>query len=96
MLLERTLGSTGKERTGMRNSHRVFLTAFPGFILVLQAMCAFASGREGEALVKPVLWIVTIVAGGPRADVVRGAIEARRLEAREAAGVGLRGGGDAL
>ena len=45
----------------MRNSRRVFLTAFPGFVLVLQSMCAFASGREGEALVRPVLWIVAIV-----------------------------------
>ena len=45
----------------MRNSRRVFLTAFPGFVLALQAMCAFASGREGDALVEPVLWIVAIV-----------------------------------
>ena len=45
----------------MRNSRRVFLTAFPGFVLVLPSMCAFASGREGEALVQPVLWIVAIV-----------------------------------
>jgi len=45
----------------MRNSRRVFLTAFSGFVLVLQAMCAFASGREGEALVEPILWIVAIV-----------------------------------
>lgn len=45
----------------MRNSRRVFLTAFPGFVLALQAMCAFASGREGEALVEPVRWIVAIV-----------------------------------
>ena len=45
----------------MRNSRRVFLTAFPGFVLVLQSMCAFASGREGEALVQPVLWIVATV-----------------------------------
>ena len=33
---------------------------------------------------------------GPRADVVRGAIEAGRLEAREPAGVRLGGSGDAL
>ena len=32
----------------------------------------------------------------PRADVVRGAIEACRLEAREPAGVRLGGGGDAV
>lgn len=44
-----------------RISRRVFLTAFPGFVLVLQAACAFASGREGEALVEPVRWIVAIV-----------------------------------
>ena len=43
------------------NNRGVFLTAFPGFVLVLQATCAFASGREGEALVAPVLWIVAIV-----------------------------------
>jgi len=35
-------------------------------------------------------------ASGPRADVVRGAIEACRLDAREPAGVRLRGGGDAV
>ena len=34
--------------------------------------------------------------GRPRADVVRGAIEACRLEAREPAGVRLGGGGDAV
>jgi hypothetical protein len=45
----------------MRNSRLVLLTTFPGFVLVLQAMCASASGREGEALVEPVLWIVAIV-----------------------------------
>jgi len=45
----------------MRNSRRVLLTAIPGFVLVLQATCAFASGREGEALVAPILWIVAIV-----------------------------------
>jgi hypothetical protein len=43
------------------NSRRGFLTAFPGFVLVLQPTWAFASGREGEALVQPVLWIVAIV-----------------------------------
>ncbi len=45
----------------MRNSRRVFLTAFPGLVLVLDTMCAFASGREGEAFVEPVRWIVAIV-----------------------------------
>ena len=45
----------------MHNSRRVFLTAFAGFVLVLQPMCAFASGREGEAFVEPVRWIVSIV-----------------------------------
>ena len=35
-------------------------------------------------------------ASGPWADVVRGAIEAYRLEAREPAGVRLGGGGDAV
>src|SRR6266567_8382011 len=35
-------------------------------------------------------------ASGPRADVVRGAIEACRLEAREPAGVRLGGGGHAV
>ena len=33
---------------------------------------------------------------GPWADVVRGAVEASRLEAREPAGVRLGGGGDAV
>jgi hypothetical protein len=44
----------------MSNSRRVFLTASTGFVLLQQAMCAFAS-REGEALVQPVLWIIAIV-----------------------------------
>jgi dihydrofolate reductase len=35
-------------------------------------------------------------AGGPRAGVVRGALEASRLEARGPAGVWLGGGGDAV
>jgi hypothetical protein len=35
-------------------------------------------------------------AGGLRTDVVLRAVEAHRLETREPAGVGLRGGGDAL
>jgi hypothetical protein len=56
-----TLSSTEKERTAMRNSRRGFLTALPGFVLVQQAMCAFASGREGAALVEPVRWILAIV-----------------------------------
>lgn len=47
----------------MRDSHRVFLIATTGFVLALQAMSAFASGREGEALVQPILWIVAIVLG---------------------------------
>lgn len=47
-------------RTHRRNSRRVFATGFAGIVLVLQAMCAFAS-REGEALVQPVLWIIGIV-----------------------------------
>ena len=55
----------------MRKSRRVFATGSAGIVLVLQAMCAFAS-REGEALVQPVLWIswtvlvtfVTLVIGG--------------------------------
>jgi len=45
----------------MRSSRRVFLIAFPGFVLVLHAMRALASGREGEAFVEPVRWIVAIV-----------------------------------
>jgi hypothetical protein len=45
----------------MHINRRVYLTALAGFALVLQAMGAFASGREGAALVEPVLWIVAIV-----------------------------------
>ncbi len=41
-------------------------------------------------------FVVQPQASGPRADVVRGAIEACRLEAREPAGVRLGGGGDAV
>jgi chloramphenicol 3-O phosphotransferase len=40
---------------------KLILTALPGLVLALQAMCAFASGREGDALVEPVRWIVAIV-----------------------------------
>lgn len=47
--------------TAIRNSYRVFLIASPGFVLMLQAICAFASGREGEAYVGAVSWIVAIV-----------------------------------
>ena len=46
---------------------------------------------EYEFVVMPILGF-----SGPRADVVRGAIEASRLEARESAGVRLGGGGDAV
>ena len=45
----------------MRNRQRVFLTAFLGLVLALQATGAFASGREGEALVEPIRWIVVTV-----------------------------------
>jgi dihydrofolate reductase len=41
-------------------------------------------------------FVVQPQAGRPRADVVRGAIEASRLEARGPAGIRLRGGGDAV
>jgi len=50
-----------KVMTAMRKSLRVFLIACPGIVLVPQAMCAFASGREGEAYVGAVGWIVGIV-----------------------------------
>jgi hypothetical protein len=40
---------------------RAFLIAAGGLALALQAARAFASGREGEALVRPVLWIVAFV-----------------------------------
>ena len=42
-------------------ARRTFLTGLPCVLLVLQAACAFASGREGEAFVQPVLWTVAIV-----------------------------------
>ena len=42
-------------------SPRVFLIAFWGFFLMQQAMSTFASGREGEAYVDAVRWIVAIV-----------------------------------
>ena len=41
-------------------------------------------------------FVVHPEAGGPRADVVRGAVEAARPEARRPAGVRLGGGGDAV
>jgi hypothetical protein len=40
---------------------KVFLSTLPGVVLSLQAGHAFASGREGAALVEPVLWIVVVV-----------------------------------
>jgi len=46
--------------------------ALAGFVLVLQAPRAFASGREGEALAQPVLWIVGIVLGTFAALVLGG------------------------
>ena len=45
----------------MHNSRHAFLISFLGFVLALQTMCALASGREGEAFVEPVRWIVAIV-----------------------------------
>jgi hypothetical protein len=45
----------------MRNRRHVLPIGLAGFVLALQAMSASASGREGEALVAPVLWIVTTV-----------------------------------
>jgi hypothetical protein len=41
-------------------------------------------------------FVVAPQASGPWADVIRGAIEACRLEAREPAGIRLGGGGDAV
>ena len=35
--------------------------AFPGAVVMLQTMCVYASGREGEAYVDAVGWIVAIV-----------------------------------
>ena len=45
----------------MRTNRHIFLTAFQSLVLLLKTMPAFASGREGEALVEPVRWIVAIV-----------------------------------
>jgi len=47
--------------TAMYNIRRVFLNVFLGYVLVLQATSVFASGREGEAYVGAVSWIVAIV-----------------------------------
>ena len=41
---------------GVVAGHRV-----AGFVVMLRASSAFASGREGEALVTPIRWIVGIV-----------------------------------
>ena len=43
-----------------RPDRSVFATGFAGIVLLLQAMCAFAS-KEGAALVEPVLWIIWTV-----------------------------------
>jgi len=47
------------------------LTVFAGLVAVLPAI-AFASGREGEALVEPVRWIVGIVLATFAALVIGG------------------------
>lgn len=68
--------------TVTRNRRRVFLITFTGFVLALQAMCVFASGREGEAYVGAVLVIVAVVliafAASMIAGVVSGVAKARR------------------
>jgi len=45
----------------MSNYRSVLLMALLGYVLTLQVMCAYASGREGEAYVGAVSWIVAIV-----------------------------------
>src|SRR5438874_13149291 len=67
--------------------YQVGLTA--SLTLRLNALAELGLIDEYEFVVQP-------QAGGPRADVVRGAIEACRLEAREPAGVRLGGSGDAV
>lgn len=42
---------------------RLSRITFLGFALALQGTSAFASGREGEALVGPVQWTVNVVLG---------------------------------
>ena len=66
----------------MRNSLSVYPIALSSFVIGLHMAPAFASGREGEAYVAPILWIVGItvvafvalVVGG----CVRGALRARQ------------------
>ena len=45
----------------MYNNLHDYLIKFAGFVFALQAISAFASGREGEAYVEAVRWIVIIV-----------------------------------
>src|SRR6185436_7708959 len=68
------LGSTREIKTAMHNDRRDFPAALAGLVLLPQAMCAFASGREGAALVEPVLWIVAIVLVTFAALVIGGGI----------------------
>src|SRR5438874_6017892 len=67
--------------------YQVGLTA--SLTLRLNALAELGLIDEYEFVVQP-------QAGGPRADVVRGTIEACRLEAREPAGVRLGDSGDAV
>ena len=62
---------------------------FVGGVKLPLALAELGLIDEYEFVVQPRL-------AGPRADVVRGAFEACRLEAREPDGVSLGGGGDAV
>ena len=69
-------GSPAENETGSRTLSSVDLprraAALAGIALVLPAMSAFASGREGEALVEPIRWIVGIVLATFAALVIGG------------------------
>jgi hypothetical protein len=69
-------GWPAENETGSRTLSSVDLprraAALAGIVLVLPAMSAFASGREGEALVEPIRWIVAIVLATFAALVIGG------------------------
>ena len=58
----------------MRDSRHAFLTNFAGFVLVLHATGTSASGREGAAMVEPVLWIVLTTVAAFVALVIGGGV----------------------
>ena len=58
----------------MRYSLSIYTIALSSFVIWLHMVPAFASGREGEAYVEPILWIVAITLVAFFALVVGGSV----------------------